>query len=64
MSIVNVSDIAEEISEISPGLSTVEAVIYRLLILSVNIRRLARRTHRLRQGTYDAQDKSLCRLLV
>jgi hypothetical protein len=64
LSTVNVSDADEEISETSPGLPAVEAAIDRLLILSVNIRRSARRTHRLRQGTRDAQDESLCRLLV
>jgi hypothetical protein len=61
---VNIGDAAEEISETVPGLPAVEAAISRLLILSVYIRRSARRTHRLRQGTHDAQDESLCRLLV
>jgi len=63
MSTVKVGDTTEQISETSPGLPAVEAAMDRLLILSVNIRRSARRTHRLRQGTRDPQDELLCRLL-
>ena len=64
VSIAIVGNTAEERSEASPGLPAVEAAIDRLLIIAINIRRSARRTHRLRQGTRDAQDESLCRLLV
>ena len=64
MSTVNVGDTAEENSDTSPGLPAIEGAIDRLLILSVNIRRSARQTNRLRQGNGNAQDESLCRLLV
>lgn len=53
-----------EISELSPGLPAVGAAIDRLLILSVNIRRSSSQTHRLKQGSRNAQDESLCCLLV
>ncbi|RYP46072.1 hypothetical protein DL768_007664 [Monosporascus sp. mg162] len=64
MSTVNFRDNAEETSELSPGLPAVRAAVDRLLILSVNIRRSARQTHRLRQGSRNTQDESLCRLLA
>ncbi|KAI9684270.1 MAG: hypothetical protein M1822_005743 [Bathelium mastoideum] len=62
--IVNVGDAAEESSQITPGLLAIDAAMNRLITLSVYIRRSARRNHRLRQETRDAQDESLCRLLV
>ncbi|RYO96852.1 hypothetical protein DL765_011425 [Monosporascus sp. GIB2] len=64
MSTVNSRDDAEETSESSPGLPAVRAAVDRLLILSVNIRRSACQTHRLRQGSRNTQDESLCRLLA
>ncbi|KAI1317244.1 hypothetical protein F5Y16DRAFT_392874 [Xylariaceae sp. FL0255] len=57
-------DNAGETSESSPGVPAVKAAVERLLILSVNIRRSARQSHRLRQGSRDTQDESLCRLLA
>ncbi|KAJ2988255.1 hypothetical protein NUW58_g4076 [Xylaria curta] len=62
--LLNSRDNAEETSESSPGLPAVRAAVNRLLILSVNIRRSARQTHRLRQESRNTQDESLCRLLA
>jgi len=64
ISTVNAHDSSEEMSESSPGLPAVRAAIDRLLILSVNIRRSARLTHRLRHGSRNTQDESMCCLLA
>ncbi|KAH7153365.1 hypothetical protein EDB81DRAFT_648834, partial [Dactylonectria macrodidyma] len=47
----------------TPGLHGAEAAIDRLLILAVAIRRSARRTHKLRDGTHGAHDEMLCLLM-
>ncbi|KAH7133080.1 hypothetical protein B0J13DRAFT_450677, partial [Dactylonectria estremocensis] len=57
-------DFQDDSLEEMPGLNAAEAAIDRLLILAVAIRRSARRTHKLRDGTDGEQAGMLCCLLM